>query len=164
MPRAKVCRNVRITHPGVPNLHKRQKKDGRPKGTLKRFQFEETRLGFMIKHEAPVVFNVIINLTPGGVFPAPSCELIKLVCKASRDPSFKKAKFRRYLSEYETTGLYCKRGKKLTPSRKSYYETIRKRKLEQYIRKNRKKIKYMKWINNPNIRRIYNKQPESVQR
>lgn len=157
MPRAKVCRNVRITHPGVPNLHKRQKKDGRPRGTLKRFQFEETRLGFMIRHEAPAVFTIIMNLTPSSAFPAPSCELIKLVCRASRDPSFKKAKFRRYLSEYETTGLYCKRGKKLTPNRKLYYETIRKRKLEQYIRKNRKRIKYINWLNNPNIRGFNNK-------
>lgn len=147
MPRAKVCRNVRITHPGVPNLHKRQKKDGRPRGTLKRFQFEETRLGFMIKHEAPVVFNIIMNLTPNSVFQAPSCELIKIVCKASRDSSFKKAKFHRYLSEYESTGLYCKRGKKLTSKRKLYYETIRKRKMEQYIRKNRKRIKVINWIN-----------------
>lgn len=141
MPKPKTYRNVRITHPGVPDLHKRQKKDGRPRGTLKRFQFVETRLGFMIKHEAPVIFNIIMNLTPNGVFPEPSCELIRLVCKASRDPSFKKAKFRRYLSEYETSGLYCKRGKKITPTRKLYYEAIRKRKMEQYIRKNKKRIR-----------------------
>ena len=147
MPRAKVCRNVRITHPGVPDLHKRQKKDGRPRGTLKRFQFEETRLGFMIKHKAPVVFNIIMNLTPNSVSPAPSCELIKIVCKASRDSSFKKAKFHRYLSEYESTGLYCKRGKRLISKRKLYYETIRKRKMEQYIRKNKKRIKVINWIN-----------------
>lgn len=141
MPKAKTYKNVRITHPGVPNLYKRQKKDGRPKGTLKRFPFEETRLGFMIKHEAPVVFHIIMNLTPHSTFPEPSCELIRLVCKASRDSSFKKAKFRRYLSEYETTGLYCKRGKKTTSNRKLYYAAIRKRKMEQYIRKNKKRLK-----------------------
>ena len=147
MPKAKTYRNVRITHPGCPNLRKRQKKDGRPKGTLKRFQFEETRLGFMIKQEAPVVFNIIMNLTPYGIFQAPSCDLIRLVCKASNDPSFKKAKFRRYLSEYESTGLYCKRGKKLTPNRRLYYEKLRKRKMEQYIRKNKKRIKTTNWTN-----------------
>jgi hypothetical protein len=146
MPKAKTYRNVRITHTGVPNLHKRQKKDGRPRGTLKRFQFEETRLGFMIKHEAPVVFNIIMNLTSGSIFPAPSCELIKLVCGASRDPSFKKAKFRRYLSEYETTGLYCKRGKELTPNRKLYYETIRKKKMKLFINRNKRKIAVLRYI------------------
>ena len=85
-----------------------------------------------------------MNLTPKGAFPEPSCELIKIVCKASRDSSFKKAKFRRYLAEYETTGLYCRRGKRLTPERTKYYETIRKRKLERYIKRNRKKLSEMK--------------------
>ena len=144
MAKAKTYRNVRITCPGVQTTRKRQKKDGRPKGTVKRFLFEETRLGFMIKQEAPVVFNILMNLTPKTAFQEPSIELIKLVCRASRDPSFRKAKFRRYLSEYETTGLYCKRGKKLTLNRKVYYEALRKRKMKVFIRQNKRKIARMK--------------------
>lgn len=140
MARARTYRNVRISRNVAAGVKKRRKEEGRPNGTVKRFQFEETRLGFMIRQEAPVVFKIIMNLTPKIAFPEPSCELISIVCRASRDPSFKKAKFRRYLAEYRTTGLYCKRGKKLTPKRKVYYEAIRKKKMESFIRKNRKKL------------------------
>lgn len=140
MAKARTYKNMRISKSVAQGVRKRLKEEGRPKGTLKRFQFEETRLGFMIRQEAPVVFKIIMNLTPKGVFPEPSCELISLVCRASRDSSFKKAKFRRYLAEYRTTGLYCKRGKKLTPKRQVYYEAIRKKKMASFIRKNRKKL------------------------
>lgn len=147
MPKAKTYRNTRITcSPKQGRSKKRRKEDGRPRGTLKKFQFEQTRLGFMIKHEAPVCFRIIMNLTPKATFPEPSCEVIRIVCKASRDPSFGKAKFKRYLAEYASTGLYCKRGKKITPKRDAYYRAIRLKKMSLFIRRNKEKIRRMKAV------------------
>lgn len=50
------------------------------------------------------------------------------------------AKFRRYLDEYRRDGVYCRRGKRLTPERKAYYEGICRRKREEYIRRNRRRL------------------------
>ena len=55
----------------------------------------------------------------------------------TKDPSYRKPKFRRYLEEYSRDGLCCRRGKRLTPERKTYYESIRRRKTEAFIRQNR---------------------------
>ena len=52
----------------------------------------------------------------------------------------RKAKFRRYLDEYRRDGVYCRRGKRLTPERKAYYEGICRRKREEYIRRNRRRL------------------------
>jgi hypothetical protein len=117
----------------------RKKENGRPQGTYKRYRFEETRLGFFLKYEVPVVYDAILKLTPPAVFPEPPPLLVETVCKSSPDPSLKKAKFRRYLKEYAGSGVYCKRPKRLTPEREKYYERIRKRKMAEYIEGNRKK-------------------------
>jgi hypothetical protein len=119
-------------------------KSGRPQGTYKRYLFEETRLGFFLKYEVPVVYDVIMKMTPPAAFLEPSPLLVKTVCKSSRDPSLKKSKFRRYLKEYAGCGLYCKRPKRLTPERERYYERIRKRKIEEYIGENRERIEKMR--------------------
>lgn len=122
----------------------RKKEDGRPKGTYKRFKFEETRIGFLLKYEVPVVYGIIMNMTPASAFPEPSYLLIKTVCKGSSDPSLKKGKFFRYLEEYAKQGLYCKRPKVLTPQRKVYYEAIRKKKMERFIERNRERVERLR--------------------
>jgi hypothetical protein len=101
-------------------------------------------LGFFLKYEVPAVYEAVMQMTPPAVFPEPPLMLIKTVCKASSDPSLKKSKFFRYLDEYEAWGLYCKRPKRLTPEREAYYEGIRKRKLEAYIRQNRERMEEMR--------------------
>ncbi|MGG6545837.1 UNVERIFIED_CONTAM: hypothetical protein NY100_10545 [Prevotella sp. 15_C9] len=63
--------------------------------------------------------------------------MVDAVARASKDPSYRKPKFRRYLEEYSRDGLCCRRGKRLTPERKTYYESIRRRKTEAFIRQNR---------------------------
>ena len=128
MPKAKKVYGVRLTRPR--RATNRNKLDGRPKGTLKRFKFEETRLGFMLLYETPVVYNIIMQTTPNTPI--------------TEDPSFQKKKFARYLEEYREHGLYCRRGKKLTPERKAYYESVRNQKLKKFISNNRKKIKTLK--------------------
>jgi hypothetical protein len=103
-------------------------------------------LGFFLKYEVPVVYDIIMDMTPRAVFPEPPPALVRTVCKASQDPSLAKPKFHRYLDEYEAWGLYCKRPKRLTPERKACYERIRQRKLETYIRQNREKIEKMRAV------------------
>lgn len=139
MAKAKLYRGIRRTQAPLP-VKNRKKEEGRPKGTYKRFRFEETRLGFFLKYEVPVVYDIIMDMTPPAVFPEPPLLLVQRVCKASPDPSLKKAKFFRYLDEYAAWGLYCKRPKLLTPERDAYYEKLRKNKLEIYIRENWEKI------------------------
>lgn len=117
---------------------------GRPKGILKRFPFEQTRLGFMLKYESPVVYDLIICLSPQNRKRNPHAQLIAIVCMASRDPAFEKPKFRVYFEEYVRNGLYCKRGKKLTPEREQYYERLRGHKLQQYIHRHKDEIELLR--------------------
>lgn len=98
----------------------------------------------MLRYETPVEFDLIINSLPYSPFPEPPVEVIEIIAKASRDSSFKKGKFFRYLDEYKKYGLCCRRGKKLTPERKIYYESIREKKLEDYIKRNKRRINKMK--------------------
>lgn len=143
MPKAKLYKNRRQTK--APRRQQRpRKEDGRPRGTFKKFRFEETRLGFMLQQETPYVFDIIIYLTPYAVIKEPSLELIAIVCKASGDVSFQKKKFARYLEEYARWGLYCKRGRKLTPKREAYYRTLREKKLKAYIQQNRPMIDFLR--------------------
>lgn len=143
MPRAKKYRNIRLSRP--PQSRKaRKKEDGRPKGTFKRFPFEQTRLGFMLRYEMPVVYYLLRRLSPPAPLFEPEWQLVDSVCRASKDSSYNKPKFRRYLEEYARDGVYCKRGKRLTPERLAYYESVRRKKLEIFIRKNKKRFKVKK--------------------
>lgn len=140
MSRAKKYRNIRLSKP--PQSRKpRKKEDGRPKGTLKRFPFEQTRLGFMLRYEMPVVYYLLRRLSPPAPLFEPEWQLVDSVCRASKDPSYKKPKYKRYLEEYARDGVYCKRGKRLTPERLVYYESIRRKKLAAFVRENRKRLR-----------------------
>lgn len=141
MPKAKKVKNVRITKASPNRRGKRRKEDGRPRGTFKRYKFEETKLGFMLKHETPVVYGILMNALIRTSCSEPPVELIEVVCRASKDISFKKPKFWRYLEEYARYGLYCHRPKRMTPERETYYKRIRNIKLETFIQKNQKKYR-----------------------
>lgn len=143
MPKAKLYRNLRTTKAPVLKRH-RKKEEGRPKGTFKRFRFEETKLGFFLKYEVPVAYDIIMNMTPASPFPEPPLLLIKIICNSSPDPSFKKKKYQRFLDEYARDGLYCRRPKAITPERRKYYESIRKKKMDTFVRKNRERLEQMK--------------------
>lgn len=121
-------KGYRITSPGkkLPN------QKGRPKGTRLKRKFEETRLGFMLKYETPLEYEIIIRTAPGGVFVKPDADLIQAICSASDDDSFKKPKFKRYLDEYREHGIHCDRPKTLNENRKTYYEKIRLNKIRKY--------------------------------
>lgn len=141
MPRAKRVKNARITKAPPFKKEKRRKEDGRPRGTFKRYKFEETKLGFMLKHETPVVYSILMNTLVRTSCQEPPVELIEIICRASQDSSFKKPKFRRYLEEYARYRLYCHRPKRMTPERETYYKRIRNTKLAAFIQKNQKIIR-----------------------
>ena len=138
MPKAKKVRNARMTNAPSNRRRKRLKEDGRPRGTFKKYKFEETKLGFMLKHETPVVYGILTNTLIWTSCSEPSVELIEVICRASQDTSFKKPKFRRYLKEYAQCGLYCHRPKRMTPEREAYYKRIRSIKLATFIQYNQK--------------------------
>jgi hypothetical protein len=106
----------------------------------------------MLRYEAPVVFDIIMRMTPPTMAGEPPLLLIKTICKSSDDPSLKKPKFFRYLEEYARLGLFCKRPKILTEERKIYYEAIRKKKLDMYMKENKDRIsalvEYERKLNN----------------
>ena len=63
----------------------RKQEDGRPKGTLKRFPFDETRIGFMLRYEMPVVYHLLHRLcAPQQPF-EPDWRVIESVAEASKD-------------------------------------------------------------------------------
>ena len=94
----------------------------------------------MLRYEMPVVYYLLRRLCSGQQPFEPDWRVVDSVARASKDPSYRKPKFRRYLEEYSRDGLYCRRGKRLTPGRKVYYEGIRRRKTEAFIRQNRMRI------------------------
>jgi hypothetical protein len=98
----------------------------------------------MLKYETPAVFDLIVELSPACRKSRPHPTLIETVCAASKDPAFRKAKFRTYLQEYIRNGLYCKRGKKITPERELYYRRIRRNKLRRYIAEHREEIEALR--------------------
>lgn len=144
MPKAKKVKNVRKTKAPFFQRGKRRKEDGRPRGTFKKYKFEETKLGFMLKYETPVVYTILMNTLARTSCQEPPVELIEVVCRASQDISFEKPKFRRYLKEYARCGLYCHRPKRMTPEREIYYAHIRKVKKDKFIYRNRKQIEQIK--------------------
>lgn len=90
----------------------------------------------MLRYEMPIVYHILRQLSNSQTPFEPEWWVIDSVAKASKDASYGKPKFRRYLEEYREKGLYCLRGKVLTPKRKAYYESVRKHKTDEYIRKN----------------------------
>lgn len=73
----------------------------------------------MLRYEMPVVYHLLRRLCATQQPFEPDWQVIRSVAEASKDPSCGKAKFRRYLDEYRRDGVYCRRGKRLTPERKA---------------------------------------------
>ena len=78
----------------------------------------------MLRYEMPVVYFVLKKLCSAQLVFEPDWHVIESVARASKDASYRKPKFRRYLEEYSRNGLF--------------YEGIRRRKIECFIQQNRK--------------------------
>ena len=86
----------------------------------------------MLRYEMPVVYHLLRRLCATQQPFEPDWQVIRAGAGASKDPSS--------LDEYRRDGVYCRRGKRLTPERKAYYEGICRRKREEYIRRNRRRL------------------------
>lgn len=142
MPQAKLHRGQRITK-AVPSAKKRKKKDGRPKGTLKKRKFYETKLGFMLKYEARTEYDLIIENTQKGENGEPLAIVIDSIARGSRNPILKGKRFKNNFDEYKKLGLYVgyDKVKRITPEVELYYQLKQKKKLEKFIECNKQRIK-----------------------
>lgn len=136
----------------VPKAHLKGTKGGRPVGTKKKFHFSQTRLGFMMKYETPLEYNILMKKADvSNYFYEPPIAQIKLLASASEDPSFKKPKFKKYLEEYEKDGLCCGRPKILTEKRRIYYNDMFEKKMaerkKKYIPQAKKNIRNIQKAN-----------------
>lgn len=109
---------------------KPRKKLGRKR--IKR-QFDETRVGYFLKLEAPLEYNLIMEVS--GNVSAPSADLIEAIGYASLNLLFKKPKFRRALIEYRKSGLYAGDPKKSCVEKELYYISVRKHNMQKAIQK-----------------------------
>lgn len=88
-------------------------------------EFDQTDIGFLLKHEAPLEYELIYNRICGKR--TPSADLIEQVGYSSSTPLFRKPKFRRALIEYRKTGLRCGIPRKPNPKTEIYYKELRER-------------------------------------
>lgn len=94
----------------------------------------------MLKYEVPAVYEIVLRMSPKAPLTEPKIKLIELVCRASKDPLLRTKRFARYLEEYRRVGICCGRAKLLTPQREAYYKRKQEKRLEKFIRLNRKEI------------------------
>lgn len=115
--------------------NKKKRKKPRRKVGRKRIkrQFDETRVGYFLRLEAPLEYNLIMEVS--GTVSAPSADLIEAIGYASLNLLFKKPKFRRALIEYRKNGLYAGDPKKSCVEKELYYISVRKHNMQKAIQK-----------------------------
>lgn len=115
-------------------LKKKKRKKPRRKLVRKRKKrlFEETRVGYFLKHEAPLEYNLIMEVNGSG---APSADFIEAIGYASLNLLFRKPKFRRALIEYRKNGLHIDHPRKSKPETGLYYIGVRKSNAQVMMKK-----------------------------
>jgi hypothetical protein len=108
-----------------------RRKVGRPKG-YKLKKFDETRIGFLLKHETPIEYRMLMDVAEFMKLRAPSANLIEAFAYSSSDPLFRKEKFWRALIEYRKCGCRPKMALKTSVSKELYYIHLR---LNKYLNK-----------------------------
>lgn len=111
-----------------PKPRKKKRKKYKPRKKLgrkrKKRLFEETRVGHFLKYEAPLEYNLIMEVN--GSMAAPSADLIEAIGYASLNLLFRKPKFRKALIEYRKNGLYIIQPRKSKPETELYYIGVRR--------------------------------------
>lgn len=132
--------NKTITEERNQNNNEREThgKTRKAKGNQKKRHFDETKLGFFLKYEAPIEYELIMASTPKGVFPEPTMKIIEAITLASPNPVFQKNKFYRYMDEYKTNKLCTSKPKRMTPVKKEYYERLQSNQMKRYIEQRKK--------------------------
>lgn len=95
----------------------------------KKRKFSETRLGFMLAHEVPFEYQLILNTSRLMKMPYPTAQLIEAISYASPEPFFRKQKFWRCLMDYRKYGLNTPYIVKTNITKELYYIHIRMKKL-----------------------------------
>lgn len=96
----------------------------RPGRKRKKRKFDETRIGHLLKHEAPDEYSLVLSVY--SPFAAPSADLIEAISYSSSNPLFKKPKFRKALIDYRRFGLYCGEPREDGEAVEKYYSKLRK--------------------------------------
>lgn len=106
-----------------------KKKGGKPKGySLKKF--DETRIGFLMKHEAPIEYKLLMDVCEFLKYSKPPPELIEHIGYASQDTFFRKTKYWRCLKDYRKYGLRPPYAVVTNKNKELYYIHIR---MNKYI-------------------------------
>lgn len=100
-------------------------------------RFEETRLGFYIKYNAPVEYELIISITPNKKNPEPKTNVIEAIAAASNNPVLQSQKFFTYLDDYKKDKLYSDKVMKIT----EYGEELFKKRMQNQAMECFKKMK-----------------------
>ena len=90
----------------------------------KKRKFDQTRVGHLLKYEAPDEYALILSVY--SLQAAPSADLIEAIGYSSSNALFKKPKFRRALIEYRRFGLYCGEPREDGEHIERYYKRIHK--------------------------------------
>ena len=102
----------------------RKRKVGRPKG-YKLKKFDETRIGFLLKHETPIEYQLLMDVTEAMKLRAPSADFIESIAYTSSDSLFRKQKFWRAMMEYRKYGCRPKLALKTDVAKELYYIRLR---------------------------------------
>lgn len=105
------------------NLPRPRKKRKGKKRTKR--NFNETRIGFLLEHQTPLEYRILLEAS--GVL-APTADLIETISYASLDPFFRTDEFRQALMEYRQVGLYPKYRTKTNINKELDYIKYRRRK------------------------------------
>ena len=106
-----------------------KKEGGKPKGySLKKF--DETRIGFLMKHEAPIEYKLLMDVCEFLKYNKPPPELIEHIGYASQDTFFRKTKYWRCLKDYRKYGLRPPYAVGTNKNKELYYIHIR---MNKYI-------------------------------
>ncbi|MDD6104120.1 MAG: hypothetical protein PUB73_05890 [Bacteroidales bacterium] len=110
-------------NPIMQNLPRPRKKRKGKKRTKR--NFNETRIGFLLEHQTPLEYRILLEAS--GVL-APTADLIETISYASLDPFFRTDEFRQALMEYRQVGLYPKYRTKTNINKELDYIKYRRRK------------------------------------
>lgn len=81
--------NLMKTFPNSRKKPKRRKKSPKTKGAQSE-NFDQTRIGFLMKHEVPIEYKLLMEVSDFLKIHAPSPELIEAISYASDDIFFKR--------------------------------------------------------------------------
>lgn len=121
-----------VENPKAPKKRGRKPKKRLVKG------FNKTKLGVMLIHEAPVVYELIMKSC--NKF-EPDPEIVRIICESSGIDLFEQNRFKRYMAEYEKYTISPPSSKNPNDNLIESYRENEKRSIRRYYCKNKQLIK-----------------------